>query len=141
MKVCYLQTQVLYPKIHIDVQVSSGEDDVPKTDASADKRKAPDGNDAGDGGASSAESTASNLIWFDASEQAHPSVANQAASIIPPASRRGCKRPASTIRWNQPLPSADQVMSQIKLPRYRGPCSPLDLVVVEIIFVRLFEAF
>jgi hypothetical protein len=32
-------------------------------------------------------------------------------------------------------------MSQIELPPYRGPRSPLDLIVVEIIFERLFEAF
>jgi hypothetical protein len=32
-------------------------------------------------------------------------------------------------------------MSQIELPTYRGPHSPLDLIVVEIIFGRLFEVF
>jgi hypothetical protein len=32
-------------------------------------------------------------------------------------------------------------MTQIKLPPYRGPHSPLDLVAIEIIFVRLFEVF
>jgi hypothetical protein len=32
-------------------------------------------------------------------------------------------------------------MTQIELPPYREPRSPLDLVDVEIIFGRLFEAF
>jgi hypothetical protein len=32
-------------------------------------------------------------------------------------------------------------MTQIELPPYREPRSPLDLVVVEIIFGRLLEAF
>jgi hypothetical protein len=32
-------------------------------------------------------------------------------------------------------------MTQIVLPPYRGPQSTLDLVVIEIIFGRLFEAF
>jgi hypothetical protein len=32
-------------------------------------------------------------------------------------------------------------MIQIELPPYRGPHSPLDLVIVEIIFGHLFEAF
>jgi hypothetical protein len=32
-------------------------------------------------------------------------------------------------------------MSQIELPLYRGTCSPLELVIIEIIFRRLFEAF
>jgi hypothetical protein len=44
-----LQTQGLYPKVHIDVEVSSGEDDVMKIDALADKRKALDGDDAESG--------------------------------------------------------------------------------------------
>jgi hypothetical protein len=34
----------------------------------------------------------------------------------------------------QPTPSADQVTIHIELPLYHGPRSPLDLVVVEIIF-------
>jgi hypothetical protein len=33
------------------------------------------------------------------------------------------------------------MMNQIELPPYHKPRSPLDLVVVEIIFGRLFEAF
>jgi hypothetical protein len=32
-------------------------------------------------------------------------------------------------------------MTQIELPPYRRPRSPLDLVTIEIIFWRLFEAF
>jgi hypothetical protein len=130
MKVYYLQTHGLYPKVHIDVEVSSGEDNVPKTDDSADKRKAPDGDDAEDRGASSAEPIASNPIRSDAPEQANSSIADRAASIVPPTSERGRKRPATAIRWNQPLSLADQVMSQIKLHTYRGPHSPLDLIVV-----------
>jgi hypothetical protein len=116
MIVYYLQTQGLYPNVHIDVEVSSGEDNVPKTDASVDKRKVPDGDDAEDGGASSAKPITPNPIRFDAPEQADPSIIDRAASIVPPASGRARKRPATTIRRNQPLPSANQVMSQIELP-------------------------
>jgi hypothetical protein len=32
-------------------------------------------------------------------------------------------------------------MTQIELPLYHGPCSPLDLITVKIIFGHLFEAF
>jgi hypothetical protein len=32
-------------------------------------------------------------------------------------------------------------MTQIELPLYHGPRSPLNLVAIEIIFGRLFEAF
>jgi hypothetical protein len=80
MIVYYLQTQGFYPKVHIDVEVSSGKDDVSKTDALTDKKKVPDGDDAEDGGASSAEPITPNLIRFDAPEQADPSIADRAAS-------------------------------------------------------------
>jgi hypothetical protein len=33
------------------------------------------------------------------------------------------------------------VMTQIELPPYHGPHSPLDLVTVEIVFGRIFEVF
>jgi hypothetical protein len=116
MIVYYLQTQGLYPNVHIDVEVSSGEDNVPKTDTSVDKRKVPDGDDTEDGGVSSAKPITPNPIRFDAPEQADPSIIDRAASIVPPASGRARKRPTTTIRRNQPLPSANQVMSQIELP-------------------------
>jgi hypothetical protein len=32
-------------------------------------------------------------------------------------------------------------MTQIEFPPYHGPKSPLDLVAIEIVFGRLFEAF
>jgi hypothetical protein len=32
-------------------------------------------------------------------------------------------------------------MTQIELPPYRGPCSPLDVVSIEIIFGHIFEVF
>jgi hypothetical protein len=46
----HLQTQELYPKDNIDVEVSSGEDDVARLDASVDKLKKSVGDDAEDGG-------------------------------------------------------------------------------------------
>jgi hypothetical protein len=137
-----LQSQGLYPKIHIDVEVSSGEDDVPKTDASTHKRKAPAGDDAEDRAASSAEPIASNPISSDALEQTDPSIADQATLFVPPAAG-GCghKSPPPAIKWKQPLYSEDQVMIQVELPPYHEPLSPLDLVIVEIIFGRLLKHF
>jgi hypothetical protein len=129
-----LQTQGLYPKVHIDVEVSSGEDDVLKTEASTDKRKAPDGDDAEDREASSVELITPNSVRSDALEQTDSSIADWVASIVPSASEHGCKHSTTIVRRNQPLPSADQVMSQIELPPYRRSRSPLDLIVVEIIF-------
>jgi hypothetical protein len=89
------------------VEVSSSEDDVPKTDASANKKKAPNGDDAEDRGASSAEPFAPDPIRFNALEQADSSITERAAKIVPPASGRGHKRSTTAVRQNQPLPLVD----------------------------------
>jgi hypothetical protein len=75
--------------------VSSGEDDVPKTNASSNKRKAPYGDDVEDKGVSSAKPIAPNPIMSNVLEQAGSSITDQTASIVPPAS--GCGRKRSTI--------------------------------------------
>jgi hypothetical protein len=121
--------------------VSSSEEDVTKTNTSADKRKVPAGYDAEDGGASFAESIAPNRIRSNAPEQADPSVVDRAAPVVPLTGGRGHKCPPPAIRRNQPLPSADQVMTQVELPPYHRPRNPLDVIIVEIIFGCLFEAF
>jgi hypothetical protein len=79
-----LQFYDLYPKVGIDVEVSSGEDDVTKKSA---------GDDAGDGGASSANPIAPNPIKFNALGQIDPSVADRATSTNPPVGGRKRKRP------------------------------------------------
>jgi hypothetical protein len=114
------------------VEVPSGEDDVTKKSAS---------DDAWDGGASSAEPITPNPIRSNTPGQTNPSVANQAASTDPPIGGHKPKRPPPVPKRKQALPSADQVMTQIKLPPYCGPHSSLDLIIVEIIFGRHFEAF
>jgi hypothetical protein len=110
----------------VDVELSS-DDDVPrpKPDALADQT-VQDGDDTGDGGASSVESTACNLI---------------SSTIALSTGRRGRKHPPPATKRSRPIPQIDQVMTQVELPLYCGPCSPLDLVAIEIIFVRIFEAF
>jgi hypothetical protein len=116
------------------VEVSSGEDNV--TNKSAD-------DDAGDGGASSAESItpSPSPIRSDVSRQTDPSITDRAASIAPTIGGCRHKRPPPVPKWKKALHSTYQVMIQIELPPYRGPHSPLHLVVVEIIFGHLFEAF
>jgi hypothetical protein len=114
------------------VEVSNNEDDVTKKSV---------GDDVGDGGASSAELITPNLIRSNASGQIDPSVADRPTSTDALVGGRRRKRPLLVPKQKQALPSADQVMIQIKLPPYRGPRSPLDLVVVEIIFGRIFEDF
>jgi hypothetical protein len=62
-------------------------------------------------------------------------------SIKPPAGGRGRKCLHATIKWPTPILQANQVITQIDLPLSCGPHSPLNLVAVEIIFGRIFEAF
>jgi hypothetical protein len=54
--------------MHIDMEVSSGEEDVSMTDASANKGQAPAGDDAEDIGASSVDPITPNPIRSDAPE-------------------------------------------------------------------------
>jgi hypothetical protein len=62
-------------------------------------------------------------------------------SGAPSASGHKRKRPLTIPKCKPPKTLPDQVMNQIVLPPYREPRSPLDLVAIEIIFGRLFEAF
>jgi hypothetical protein len=79
-------------------------------------------------------------IELDVPGTPKPSVADR-ASVKPPAGRSGRKCPRAIIKQPNPVPQADQVITQIELLPYRGCRSPLDLVAVEIIFGCIFEAF
>jgi hypothetical protein len=70
----------------------------------------------------------------------HPSAVDQitAASL---GNRQKKKNVLLVSKRKQPAPSADQVTTHIELHSYCGPRSPLDLVAIEIVFGRLFEAF
>jgi hypothetical protein len=63
-----LQIHDLYPGANIDVEVSSGDADLPTFDALATKQKKLAGDAAKDGGASSAEPIAPDPIKSNASE-------------------------------------------------------------------------
>jgi hypothetical protein len=73
--------------------------------------------------------------------QTDPSTVDQAALGAPSAGRHKRKRPPTVPKCKQTKTLAHQVMTQIELPLYRGPRSPLNLVAIEIIFGHLFEAF
>jgi hypothetical protein len=102
------------------VEVSSGEDDMPKPDASASKQKKSAGDDAEDGGVSSAELIAPNPISSGALGQSNPSTATRVAAFVLPSRKRGHKRPPPATGRNKPL---DPVMTQIEL------------------YMRIFEVF
>jgi hypothetical protein len=103
--------------------------------------KEPAGDDADGGGATSAEHVVPNLIDSNFLEQAHPSVVDRVKATAPSAGGQKGKRPQPALKRKQSKPLADQVMTQIVLPLYRGLRSPLDLVTTEIIFGCIFEAF
>jgi hypothetical protein len=128
----FLRFYYVYLEVAIDMEVSSGKDNMTKKSA---------GDDAGDGGTSSAEPIAPNPIRYNTSGQTDPSVADRAATTDPPISGRRNKRPPSIPKQKQVVPSADQAMIQIELPPCRIPCSLQDLVAIEINFGCLFEAF
>jgi hypothetical protein len=132
MNAFFLCLQGIYPEVAIDVDVPSGEDDVIKKLTSDDAR---------DGGASLAELIAPSPIRSDASGQIDPFVTYWIASTAPLVGECRHKRSSPIPKQKCALTSLDQVMIQIELPSYREPCSPLDLVAIEIIFERLFEAF
>jgi hypothetical protein len=98
------------------------------------RQKKSTGDDAEDGGASTAKPIAPILISSNVTEQANPSVTDQLASTDPPAIERKRKRPPPVPKLKQSSSSVDRVMTHIELPPYRGLRNPLDLVAREIIF-------
>jgi hypothetical protein len=74
--------------------------------------------------------------------QTDPSIADQAAPGAPSTSGHKRKRPPTVRKRKETKTYADQVMTPIELPPYRGPMSPLDLVAIEIILdvsLKLFD--
>jgi hypothetical protein len=99
----------------------------------------PTGDDAGGQGAPSTEPIVPNLVRSSMAEQIHPSAANQTTTDVPSDSdHHQKKRVVLASKRKQPA-SSDEVITE--LPPYRGPRSPLDLVAVEFVFGRQFEAF
>jgi hypothetical protein len=121
--------------------VLTGDEDALKIDASTANLQAPDGDDAEGEGSSSVELISPGPIDSNVPVQTDPSTANRAALGAPSAGGHKRKRPPTVPKCRQTKTSADQVMTQIELPSYRGPQSPLDLVPIEIIFGRLFKTF
>jgi hypothetical protein len=118
------------------VEVCSGEDDVPEPNAWSGKQKKLASDDAEDEGVSSAEPITPNPISYGMHGQSNPSVVVRVATPDLPTGKCGRKRPPSAPKRNRSL---DQVMTQIEIPLYCGPRSPLDLVAIEIVFGRIFE--
>jgi hypothetical protein len=110
--------------------VLSGDDDASKIDASTANLKAPDGDDAEGEGESLVEPIAPGLISSNTPVQTDPSSTDRAALSAPFAGGNKQKHPPTIPKRKQTKTSANQVMTQIELPPYRGPRSPLDLVAI-----------
>jgi hypothetical protein len=141
-KLVGFQTQGAYPEAHVDVNLSNNDDTItaPKPDMSTDQKGAA-GDDAGDDGVTSAELIPPGPINSAVPEQSKCFITDRVPAIVPSSGKRGHKRPPPVTKWSNPIASPVQVMSQVELPPYREPCSPLDLVTIEIIFRCIFEAF
>jgi hypothetical protein len=125
-----LINQDLYPAHQVDAVLSDGDND---------RQNELAGDDAGGQGAPSTESITPNPFGSGMTEQIRSFAADQTTTATPSgSSQQKKKRVVLASKPKQPAPS-DQVI--IKLPPYRGPQSPLDLVVVEFVLGRLFEAF
>jgi hypothetical protein len=61
--------------------------------------------------------------------------------IVPASSTSNRKCMHLVVKWCDPGPRVNQVMIQVELSPYHGPHSSLDLVALEIVFGRMFEAF
>jgi hypothetical protein len=93
----------------------------------------PIGDDAGGNGAPSAETLTPNSIG------SRPSAADHTVHTAPSG---GDQKKKCIVLWTKRKHNKDvddQVI--IELPPYHGPRSPLDIVIVEHLFWRLFEAF
>jgi hypothetical protein len=99
------------------------------------------GNNARDDEATSAKPTTHGPISSIVSEQSKPFIADWVLAIVPPSRRRGRKHPPPATKWFNPIPPIDKVMTQVELPPYCGPRSPLDLIAIEFVFGCIFEPF
>jgi hypothetical protein len=125
-----LVTQDLYPDREIDVELSD-EDNV--------RPNEPIGDDARGNGVPLAETLAPNLIGSSSTGETRPSATDQ---VVPIAPSGGGQKKKCVVLWTKrkhDKATDDQVI--IELPPYCGPRSPLDIVIVEHNFGRLFEAF
>jgi hypothetical protein len=122
--------QDLYPDRQIEVELSDDDNN---------RQKEPIGDDARGEGAPSVETLAPNPIKSSLVEESCPSTADQTTTTAPSGGGQKKKHVALGTKHKQDKAPVDQVI--IELPPYRETQSPLDLVVVEHIFWRLFEAF
>jgi hypothetical protein len=99
----------------------------------------PVGDDAGGNGGPSAETLAPNPIGSSSTGEIRPSAVDQAVPTSPASDSQKKKCIVLGTKHKHNKAVDDQVI--IDLPPYHGPRSPLDIIAVEHLFGRLFEAF
>jgi hypothetical protein len=125
----WLIAQDLYPDWEIDIVLSDEDNAGPNE---------PVGDDARGNGAPSAKTLAPNPIGSSSAGETHPSAADQAVPITPSGGGQKKKHIVLGTKRKHNKVADDQVI--IELPPYHGSRSPLDIVAVEHLFGRLFEA-
>jgi hypothetical protein len=132
-----------FPEVIADVVLSSDDDnDVAhqtEHDAPADQ-DVPTTDDAGGMGTTLVDDATDDPVGAGAPGTIRPPAADWVL-VVPPSSEHSKKCLRLAIKWSDPTPHTNQVMSQVELPPYRGPHSPLDLVALEIVFAHMFWAF
>jgi hypothetical protein len=130
-----------YPEVVADIDLSNSDEAThsPVSDAPANP-KVLTTDDAANIGAIPAEAISPGSIGIGAPNPHRPPVSDS-VPIVPPTGGCGRKCPHITAWWSNTIPHADQVLTQVKLPPYHRPRSPLDLVAIEIVFRRVFEVF
>jgi hypothetical protein len=109
------------------------------SDSDNDGQNEPAGDDVGGQEVPSTEWIAPNSIGSSMAEHIRPSAADQTTIIVPSGSGQQKRKRVVLVSKCKRSTSSDQVITE--LPPYHGPRSPLDLVAVEFVFGRLFEAF
>jgi hypothetical protein len=129
-----------YPEAHVDVTISSDDDTthLPKPDASVDQ-KVSTGDDTGE------QLLLSHLLMarLVPSCRNNPNISPLIESLLLFCLLAGVAESVHllVLKWSKPISLADQVMTQVQLPPYHRPHSPLDLDAIEFIFGHIFEAF
>jgi hypothetical protein len=124
--------QDLYPDRQVDIGLSDGENN--------NRQNKSAGNDTEGKRVPSIKPISPNPTGPSMAGNTRPLAVGQIVTA-PSGSKQKKKHVPLATKHKQPIPSAGQMMTHIELPPYRGPRSHLDLVAIEIVFGRLFEAF
>jgi hypothetical protein len=131
-----------FPKLIVNIVLSNDDGEAcrpPEPNVLVD-RKVSAADDGGDVGTAFAEALVPGPIGTRAFGNPRPPITVQSPTV-PPNDGHGRKRLCLVVRWFDMIPQADQVMTQVELPPYRGPHGLFNLVAVEIVSKHNLRCF